>query len=781
MKKLIIILLLIPFAVFGQTQIKTSQINPTLPANLTIHNNAHKYTADSIYLGSSVATRITPTGSMTFFGTSITAGVSVTGSGTRYSTQVANALGLTEINLGTAGQVIEKQSPIQTGLNAIDNMVNITTYSAGVTRWLIIEPGPNDFQIGLANYTPTNYQTDLTTVINYCISTKGWPASKILILNNSYILSSFYTGGFTLVNYQLFQAKNLAVANSLGTLYFDLYSWFNVRGADFLMFNTLHPNDYGHTVMANGILTVLQPATVYATGQPLAVNGTAEFSSLKLDNGNILPDAGNYIAGIDASGNIQKLGSLPLNTRFLGNGYVAGGLITTGVSYTFTPGTQDWIFGQNKLYGQYATNTAYYTTLQLCNSSVGYTFQTSFNTPTAAMASFTNGAGTTLTTILQNGTINTSNITVPAGGNSLNSTLGGGIGKFEPFNGSNNTNIGNSWSGASVTFQTSRGSTGTFTEAGRFSPNGNLLLNTTTDDGFNLEVVNASRFQGALAIGRLATPTLSGNPTTSTSGGTTTAGTYYYKVVPIDALGNQGLPSNEGSVTTTGSTSSNTVNWGAVTNATSYRIYRGTSAGAENQYITSSTNSVVDIGSGFTSASVPTQNQTRLANISSAGVATIASETITTAPTTSAATYDLLTRNTSTGVVEKVASSNLSWLVSSNDLLAQTAAVANVTTPYTVGASTGTFRIGGYVNITAVTLDVIQFQCAFTDENNASQTLVFYPMGATAAGLSTTGFNALSDATIRCKNGTTITIKTVLTTGTGSIAYDVGCQVQQLR
>lgn len=153
---------------------------------------------------------------------------------------------------------------------------------------------------------------------------------------------------------------------------------------------------------------------------------------------------------------------------------------------------------------------------------------------------------------------------------------------------------------------------------------------------------------------------------------------------------------------------------------------------------------------------------------------------ILTAPSTSAATYDVLTRNSSSGVVEKVLSTSLSWLVASADLTAQTAAVTSLAT-YTVGASTGTFRVGGYVNITAVTLDVIQFQCTFTDETNTAQTLVFYPMGATAAGLSTTGFNALSDATIRCKNGTAITLKTVLTTGTGSITYDVGGQIQQLR
>lgn len=45
-------------------------------------------------------------------------------------------------------------------------------------------------------------------------------------------------------------------------------------------------------------------------------------------------------------------------------------------------------------------------------------------------------------------------------------------------------------------------------------------------------------------------------------------------------------PSNEQSIATTGTTSSNTINWGAVTGAVGYRIYRGTATNTENVFYT---------------------------------------------------------------------------------------------------------------------------------------------------------------------------------------------------
>ncbi len=109
-------------------------------------------------------------------------------------------------------------------------------------------------------------------------------------------------------------------------------------------------------------------------------------------------------------------------------------------------------------------------------------------------------------------------------------------------------------------------------------------------------------------------------------------------------------------------------------------------------------------------------------------------------------------------------------LQSSADLTAQSAA-GNITT-FTVGASTATFDISSYINVTAVSVDVIQVQITYTDENSTSQT-------ASLSNISAIGNSTYSPVTIRAKNGTVITVKTNLTTGAGSITFDAGARITQ--
>lgn len=106
----------------------------------------------------------------------------------------------------------------------------------------------------------------------------------------------------------------------------------------------------------------------------------------------------------------------------------------------------------------------------------------------------------------------------------------------------------------------------------------------------------------------------------------------------------------------------------------------------------------------------------------------------------------------------------------SADLTAQTAA-GNITT-FTVGASTATFNISSYINVTAVSVDVIQGQITYTDENNTAQTV-------SLANISAIGNSSYSPVTIRAKNATVITVKTNLTTGAGSITFDAGARITQ--
>lgn len=91
----------------------------------------------------------------------------------------------------------------------------------------------------------------------------------------------------------------------------------------------------------------------------------------------------------------------------------------------------------------------------------------------------------------------------------------------------------------------------------------------------------------SIAFEDLAEPVQSALATAAT-GGTITAGTYRYAVTAINAVG-ETLISNEQTITTTGSTSTVTVTWVAVTGATGYNLYKtaaGGGVGTELKYKT---------------------------------------------------------------------------------------------------------------------------------------------------------------------------------------------------
>lgn len=144
-------------------------------------------------------------------------------------------------------------------------------------------------------------------------------------------------------------------------------------------------------------------------------------------------------------------------------------------------------------------------------------------------------------------------------------------------------------------------------------------------------------------------------------------------------------------------------------------------------------------------------------------------------------------QGTANTVLTNDGSGNLSWSnvqgsAFSGDLTAQTAAVSSVATITSPNdGSKHTYSLGAYLNVTAVTLDVVQEQVTYTDENGTSQTENFFPSGLTSASLGTVGNFPMQTMNVRVNPNTSITVKTILTTGTGSIAYDVGGTIQLLK
>lgn len=139
-------------------------------------------------------------------------------------------------------------------------------------------------------------------------------------------------------------------------------------------------------------------------------------------------------------------------------------------------------------------------------------------------------------------------------------------------------------------------------------------------------------------------------------------------------------------------------------------------------------------------------------------------------PTAGTLGTDSILVHNSGGQVKVISANSYSLVVASNDITAQTAA-GNITT-VTSAASNSTYDVGGYINVTAIATDVIQAQVTFTDENNTSQTI-------SLASISAIGFNSIGVQTIRVKASTTITLKTNLTTGVGTITYDAGGYIKK--
>lgn len=85
-------------------------------------------------------------------------------------------------------------------------------------------------------------------------------------------------------------------------------------------------------------------------------------------------------------------------------------------------------------------------------------------------------------------------------------------------------------------------------------------------------------------------------PTTSTTGGSLAAATYYYVVTAFNRTG-EALKSNEVTRVTTGSTSTVSLSWSAVSGAMGYRVYRSTSTGTENFLVETTATTFTDTGS----------------------------------------------------------------------------------------------------------------------------------------------------------------------------------------
>jgi hypothetical protein len=214
----------------------------------------------------------------------------------------------------------------------------------------------------------------------------------------------------------------------------------------------------------------------------------------------------------------------------------------------------------------------------------------------------------------------------------------------------------------------------------------------------------------------------------SGTGGTFTAGTYFWVITATTAAG-ESIRSNEVTATLSGSTSSNALSWTQVQGATGYKVYRGTSAGGESALITTigsgSTVTYTDTGTAGSAGTPPVVNNAFITAPSGLGVTPSASGG--TLPTSTA--YWKITALTAAGestvsnevtanLTGPTASAALTWSADAgatgyNIYRGSASQGENVLAGFVVGGATTSFTdIGASVDATALASHqaLLQFQ-----------------------------------------------------------------------
>lgn len=116
-------------------------------------------------------------------------------------------------------------------------------------------------------------------------------------------------------------------------------------------------------------------------------------------------------------------------------------------------------------------------------------------------------------------------------------------------------------------------------------------------------------------------------------------------------------------------------------------------------------------------------------------------------------------------------------------LLAAQTTVGTITT-FTVPAADHAYQIDAYMLVSAISTDVLSLEVDFTDESNTARTVRMAGMQASlslapTSAINTTGFLAMNPIFIGAKASTTITVKSILTTGGGSFTADFRALITQ--
>ncbi len=196
-------------------------------------------------------------GNVVFVGDSITHGIAASPLSNRWTTLFSLAKGVTEVNMGIDGQVIQNG----TGCTTVFDKTTIPTYSGSYSQ-LIIALGLNDIGQNNGSMDVPTFTTVYEDIIDYAVATKGWPTSKISLLTPYYVLThAGWTGscGVTIaanqIRHESYVNAVISIASTKSVNLIDIYQIMKDAGLDSTYYNVdeIHPNNAGHSFIASEI------------------------------------------------------------------------------------------------------------------------------------------------------------------------------------------------------------------------------------------------------------------------------------------------------------------------------------------------------------------------------------------------------------------------------------------------------------------------------------------------------------------------------------------------
>lgn len=220
-------------------------------------------------------------------GTSITKGQSTEGYplDSLYHALFSTRYGLTVDNRGTGGATMQEcEAPGNPDSSMINALFRIPTYTEG--NWLSFEFGTNDaWTVICPSCDTTQFKIDYNLVLDNAITTKGWPANRIIIIGSPYNLSSQY------VNVDDYSRAAQTVAQERGTYFAENYNYMLAHGGSLNLLGTwgdsVHPSTYGYVNMMRTMDDLQLP--INQVGH-LLVNGGVNFKDSVTVKGRMVID-----------------------------------------------------------------------------------------------------------------------------------------------------------------------------------------------------------------------------------------------------------------------------------------------------------------------------------------------------------------------------------------------------------------------------------------------------------------------------------------------------------